>query len=166
MPVFDEIAERNGDDECRAWLRKVFDAKDEIITFAAACRGGASPGRFVGYLRGSFNLSLRIEFGDGEPDAIIRFPKPGHTSKTLADEKVANEVNFMKSLSQNTTIPIPRLIDWGLAKESPQNLGPFIIMDFVHGTRLSTLLMQPTDNPQDDVILNSDIDNNPSRHCL
>src|ERR1700712_2764343 len=99
MPVFDEIEERNGDDECRAWLRKVFDSKDEIITFTAAYRGSPSTGKFVGYLRGSFNFSLHIEFGDTEPDVIIRFPKPGHTSKALADEKVANEVNFMKFLS-------------------------------------------------------------------
>jgi hypothetical protein len=33
MTVYDGIAEANGDDECRAWLRKVIDAKDEIVAF-------------------------------------------------------------------------------------------------------------------------------------
>ena len=65
----------------------------------------------------------------------------------------------MKYLSQNTTIPVPRVIDWGLTEESPQQLGPFIIMDYIDGTRLSTLLKQPTENDQEDVVLNSDINN-------
>jgi len=37
----------------------------------------------------------------------------------------------MKYLNQNTTIPIPRVISWGFTKEKPQQLGPFIIMDYV-----------------------------------
>jgi aminoglycoside phosphotransferase (APT) family kinase protein len=65
----------------------------------------------------------------------------------------------MKYLSQNTTIPLPRVISWGLTEESPHQLGPFIIMDYVDGTRLSTILKQPTENDQEDVILNPDIDN-------
>ena len=50
------------------------------------------------------------------------------------------------------------MIDWGLTEESPQHLGPFIIMDYVDGTRLSTLLKQPTENDQEDIFLNPDID--------
>jgi hypothetical protein len=29
MTVYDKIAETAGDDECRTWIRKVIDAKDE-----------------------------------------------------------------------------------------------------------------------------------------
>ena len=65
----------------------------------------------------------------------------------------------MKYLSQNTTIPPPRVISWGMTKESPQHLGPFIIMNYVDGTRLSTILKRPTENDEEDVILNPDIDN-------
>lgn len=65
----------------------------------------------------------------------------------------------MKYVAQKTTIPVPRVISWGSTKESPQQLGPFIIMDYVDGTRLSTLLKQPTQNDEDDVVLNPDIDN-------
>jgi hypothetical protein len=43
--------------------------------------------------------------------------------------------------------------------ESPQQLGPFIIMNFINKTRLSTILKQPTRDDQEDVILNPDIDN-------
>lgn len=47
-------------------------------------------GEFIGFLKGSFNLSLHIGFGDGRQSALIRFPKPGHT--TWRAEKVTNEV--------------------------------------------------------------------------
>jgi hypothetical protein len=157
MTVFDEIAETDGDNEWKAWLEKVFASRNEIVTFVAGRREEGKAGDFVRYLKGSFNLSICIKFGDGGPNAIIRFPKPGHTATALRDEKVANEVQFMKYLSQNTTIPLPRVISWGSTEESPQQLGPFIIMDYVDGTRLSTILKQQTENDQEDVVLNPDI---------
>ncbi|KAK0111529.1 hypothetical protein ONS95_001883 [Cadophora gregata] len=153
---FDEIAETNGDDECRAWLDRVFDSKAELATFVASRRGGGA-GKYVGFLKGSFNFSFRFTFSDEGPDAIIRFPKPGHTATALRDEKVTNEVQIMEFLSQNTTIPVPRVHSWGLTVESPQQFGPFIIMDYVDGTLLSTVLRQPTKS--EDMILNPAIDN-------
>ena len=157
MTVFDEIAETDGDLEWKAWLEKVFTARDEIVNFVA-CRQGRMAGEFACYLKGSFNLSLRIRFNDGGSSVIIRFPKPGHTATALRDEKVTNEVYFMRFLSQKTTIPLPRVISWGLTEESPQQLGPFIIMEYVEGMRLSTILKQPNGNDHDDVILKPDID--------
>jgi aminoglycoside phosphotransferase (APT) family kinase protein len=62
----------------------------------------------------------------------------------------------MEYLRQNTDIPIPRVHSWGLIAESPQHLGPFIIMDYVDGTLLSTILKQPD---QENVVLNPNIDN-------
>lgn len=143
---FDEIEETNGDDECRAWLNKVFDAKVELATFVAARRGRGKTTEYVGFLKGSFNFSFRFRFDDGGPDAIIRFPKPGHTATALRDEKVANEVQVMEYLSQNTTIPVPRVHSWGFTSESPQQFGPFIIMDYVEGTLMSTVLKQPMES--------------------
>jgi hypothetical protein len=157
MTVYDGIAEANGDDKCRAWLRKVIDAKDEIVAFVDGRLDGDGAGEFIGFLKGSFNLSLRIGFGDRRQSALIRFAKPGHTM--WRDEKVTNEVQFIEYLSQHTTIPLPRVLSWGLTEESPQQLGPFIIMDFIDGTRLSTILKKPTKDDQEDVILNPDIDN-------
>jgi hypothetical protein len=153
---FDEIEETNGDDECRAWLDRVFDSKAELATFVASRREGGATGKYIGFLKGSFNFSFRFSFSDGEPDAIIRFPKPGHTATAYRDEKVANEVQIMEYLRKNTDIPLPRVHSWGLIAESPQQLGPFIIMDYVDGTLLSTVLKQPD---QEDVVLNPNIDN-------
>ncbi|KAF4458063.1 Protein kinase-like domain [Fusarium austroafricanum] len=71
----------------------------------------------------SFNFSLRFKFDEG-PDTIIRFPKPGYVATTLRDEKVTIKVRVLEYLSQNTTIPVPRLHSWGLTSESPQQLDP------------------------------------------
>ncbi|KAK1765060.1 hypothetical protein QBC33DRAFT_612748 [Phialemonium atrogriseum] len=141
MTGFDRIAEANGDDECRAWLRKVIDAKDEIVAFVDHHLDGGGTGEFDGYLKGSFNLCLHVRFGHGRQSALIRFAKPGHT--TWRAEKTANEVRFMEYLSQHTTIPVPRVHHWGLTEDSPQKLGPFIVMDF---------------DDQEDVILDPNID--------
>ncbi|KAK7185458.1 phosphotransferase enzyme family protein [Paraphaeosphaeria sporulosa] len=146
MTVFDELAETDGDNEFRAWLSKVIDAKQEIVAFVASRRQGKPAGEFDGYLKGSFNLSLVIRFSNGGPKAVIRFPKPGHTATAFRDEKVSNEVQFLKFLSEKTTIPVPRVVSWGMIEDSPQHLGPFIIMDYVDETE------------QDEVILATDVD--------
>jgi hypothetical protein len=156
---FDEIAETNGDDECRAWLDKVFDSKAELANFVGSRREGGEAGKYVGFLKGSFNFSFRFSFSDEGPDAIIRFPKPGHTAIALRDEKVVNEVQIMEYLSQNTTIPLPRVHSWGLTAESPEKFGPFIIMDYIDGVLLSTVLKQPSKIGQEDMVLNPNIDN-------
>lgn len=150
---FDELAETDGDDECRAWLSKLFDSKQDLVDFVGRHLEGEGIGTYVGFLKGSFNFSFRVSFSDGQ-DVIIRFPKPGHT--TFREEKVTNEVRVMEYLRQNTTIPIPRVHSWGLTKESPHQFGPFIIMDFVQGTLLSTILKQ-ADRP--DMVLDPNIDN-------
>lgn len=110
----------------------------------------------MGFLKGSFNITFRFSFGDGRPDIIIRFPKPGHTAKAYRDEKIVNEVQIIEYLHQNTDIPIPRVHSWGLSAESLQYLGPFIIIDYINGTLLSTILKQPD---QENMVLNLNIDN-------
>ncbi|RLL93520.1 hypothetical protein CFD26_102861 [Aspergillus turcosus] len=154
---FDELEETNGDDECKSWLSKAFDSRAELAIFVAGRREGGGTGKYVGFLKGSFNISFRFSFGDGRPDVIIRFPKPGHTATAYRDEKVENEVQIMEYLRQNTDIPIPRVHSWGLIAESPQHLGPFIIMDYVDSILLSTILKDPD---QENLVLNPKIDNN------
>lgn len=154
---FDKIEETNGNNKCKAWLNRVFNLKAELAIFVTTHRAGGGSGKYVGFLKGSFNFSFRFSFNDGGPDAIIRFPKPGHTATAYRDEKVANEVQIMEYLRQHTNIPIPRVHSWGLIAESPQQLGPFIIIDYIEGVLLSTILKQPD---QKDMILNPDINNN------
>lgn len=71
---------------------------------------------------------------------MIRFPKPGHTLTALRDVKVTNEVTVLEYLRQNTTIPVPRVYSLGLTAEGPLGLGQFIIMEYIGGVLLSTVL--------------------------
>ncbi|CAG9994498.1 unnamed protein product [Clonostachys byssicola] len=158
-PSFDEIKKTEGEDECRAWLTKIYGAEDELAEFVATRLGTGRAPKYVDFLTGSLNISFRFKFSDGGPDTIIRFPSPGPTATFIRDEKVANEVQAMEYLRQNTTIPLPRVYSWGLTAESPQQFGPFIIMDYVEGTLLSTVLQQPTERDQQDLVLNPSIDN-------
>ena len=64
MIVYNGIAKANGDNECRAWLCKVIDTKDEIVAFVNSHLDGGGAREFIGFLKGSFNLSLHIGFSD------------------------------------------------------------------------------------------------------
>ncbi|KAL6712649.1 hypothetical protein ACN47E_000526 [Coniothyrium glycines] len=157
MTAYDEIAEVEADDECRAWLRKAISAKEEIVAFVSSRRPGCPEGRFDGSLKGSFNFCISVRFNEG-PKAVIRFPKPGHTLTARREEKVKNEVQVLEYLRENTNLPVPYVTSWGLTDESPGNLGPFIIMNYIDGTSLTTLLRQPIQSEEDDIILRDDID--------
>lgn len=154
MTVFDEIAEKVGDDQWEVWKRQVLDAADEIAAFVASRRPGGEAKEVIDWFEGSFNFCLQVTFIDGGPDAIIRFPGPGHT--TFRDEKIKNEVQVINFLHEKTTVPVPRLLGWGLTKDSPQHFGPFIISDFVEGIHLSDILKDPA-NPKK-LYLNPKID--------
>ena len=142
MVICDEIAEAKGDQEWEVWLKKVFAALDTIGFFVAQRRQGEASG-IPNVYRGSFNFCVRVTFKDEGPDAIIRFPQAGHSA--FREEKVAQEVATIRILQERTTIPLPRLISWGSTAESPDQLGPFIISDFVPGIHLSQILRDPTE---------------------
>ncbi|WQF77362.1 Putative protein kinase-like domain superfamily [Colletotrichum destructivum] len=155
---FDSLQDTNGDDQARAWIRKALDAKIDLARFVADRRGKGRATEVVGYLKGAFNMGFRIRFEDDGPDAVIRFPKPGHISTVFLEEKLVNEVRAIEFIHHNTTIPVPFVHAWGLTHESPRQLGPFIIMDFVEGTLASRVLQKPTDDDQQELILNPDLD--------
>ncbi|EQL01289.1 hypothetical protein G6O67_004499 [Ophiocordyceps sinensis] len=158
MTDYDEITRANGDDELRPWVRRLYDARDDVVSFVDDRLGGQGAGKFLSFLKGSFNISFHIGFGHEKPSAVIRFPKPGHMHSPWRADKVANEVHAIEYLRQHTTIPLPTIRCWGLADESPQQLGPFIIMDFINGVKLSRFLEQPTQGEYADMTLNPDID--------
>ncbi|KAF1912802.1 phosphotransferase enzyme family protein-like protein [Ampelomyces quisqualis] len=155
MTLFDELAEKLGDDQWDEWKAKVLDAKEEIAAFVASRRPGRGA-EVLDWFQGSFNFCLQIMYNDGTPDVIIRFPGPGHT--TFRDEKIQNEVQVIQFLQDKTSIPVPRLFSWGLTKDSPRNLGPFMISEFVEGVHLSDVLKDPADPKR--LYLNPNIDEN------
>jgi hypothetical protein len=155
MTLFDELAEKLGDDQWDEWKAKLLDAKEEIAAFVTSRRPGRGA-EVLDWFQGSFNFCLQIMYNDGTPDVAIRFPGPGHTM--FRDEKIRNEVQIIQFLQESTSIPVPRLFSWGLTVDSPQHLGPFMISEFVEGVHLSDVLADPA-NPKC-LYLNPDIDRN------
>ncbi|GLB04958.1 hypothetical protein AtubIFM57258_010985 [Aspergillus tubingensis] len=104
---------------------------------------------------GSFNFSLRLHWEDDGDDWLIRFPLPGKSM--FPEEKVRGEAILMTYIADNTTIPVPRVIASGTADENPTGLGPFIIMTWVEGKKMSELL-RTSDSSDKKETLNPDID--------
>jgi hypothetical protein len=104
---------------------------------------------------GSFNFSFRLHWDDGGEDWLIRFPLPGKSM--FLDEKVRREAVLMKYLAQNTQIPVPRVISYGASDDNPTGLGPFILMTWVEGRKMSEVLRKHSADTKEDV-LDPDID--------
>ncbi|KZL78205.1 phosphotransferase enzyme family protein [Colletotrichum tofieldiae] len=159
MAPFDFIAEQNVRDARLAFARSLIEMKEDIVAFVDKRLGWNGTGYYDGFLKGSFNISLVVQRADSEEHVIICFPVPGNIHEPWRDEKVENKVMVMRHLRDLTSIPVPLVRDWGLTENSPQHLGPFIIMDFVEGQDLSDLLQQPTENKEDAIVLDPDVNN-------
>ncbi|KAL5357110.1 hypothetical protein BJX96DRAFT_162862 [Aspergillus floccosus] len=109
----------------------------EICTFANRYRK-RDGGQVVSMHYDQFTVKARLHWDDGGRDWLIRFTFSGRSS--FIDEKVQNEAVAMKFVALNTPIPIPRVITYGTAADNPTGLGPFIIMTWVEGRKMSDVL--------------------------
>ncbi|KAH9909924.1 hypothetical protein F4778DRAFT_767868 [Xylariomycetidae sp. FL2044] len=159
MAPFDYIAEKDMLDDRLAFYRRLMEKRDLVVAFIDEKLGWNGTGRYDdGFLKGSFNFCLDVKRGDSDEHVLIRFPCPGSIYTPWRDEKVRNEVMVMEYLREHTSIPIPRVRHWGLGAESPQQLGPFIIMDFMPGEALSRILQLPNEDKTEPIILDPNID--------
>ncbi|KAI4869498.1 phosphotransferase enzyme family protein-like protein [Hypoxylon rubiginosum] len=158
MAPYDFIAEKDIKDERLAFAHEFLESREEIVSFVDNRLGWNGAAESDGYFNGSFNFSMAVKRRDSDENVIIRFPVPGNIYGPWRDEKVTNEVVVMDYLSKHTTIPVPPLRSWGITKESPRQLGPFIIMDLIEGQDLSDFLQQPTEDKEEKKVLDPNID--------
>jgi hypothetical protein len=151
------IAERNAKDAQHEFIRKFVEAAPDIVSFVDNCLGWNKAGEFLRFFKGSFNLSIAARNSITNERIVIRFPIPGKVYDPWRAKKVKHEVMVMTYLREHTSIPVPRVHYWGLTEESPQQLGPFIIMEFMEGENLGDILKKPTPNEADLAILDPDI---------
>ena len=89
---------------------------------------------------GSYNISLQLKYEN--KSTIIRLSQPG--AVLFPEEKVVNEVAAMRFLTDQTSIPIPFILESGTKQERPLELSPFIIMDYIkHQTKMYDALNTP-----------------------
>ena len=106
--------------------------------------------------KGSYNISLRMKYEE-ENAVVIRFSQRG--AVFFPEEKVTNEVAVMRFLTDQTSIPIPFILHSGTKKESPLELSPFIIMDYIeHETKMYDALNTPGCPDDERGILDPNID--------
>jgi hypothetical protein len=129
--------------ECSRWVDLVIQKRPQLLEWISTIH----PQRLIcqvedRFFHGSYNLGQKVIFSDGT-QWLVRFPLHGHVSPECADEKVAIEVMVMRLIHEKTTIPVPEVKKWGVAADNPLALGPFIIMDFIEGVPLESLLNNP-----------------------
>ncbi|RAK79020.1 phosphotransferase family protein [Aspergillus fijiensis CBS 313.89] len=84
------------------------------------------------------------------------FPLPGKSM--FLDEKVQNEAVLMEFIADTARIPVPRVIAHDGAEQNPTGLGPFMIMTWVEGTKMSDLLRKGGNTPEKEEALDPDVD--------
>jgi len=151
------IAEINAKDTQQEFIRKFVEATPDIVSFVNNCLGWNEAGEFLRYFKGSFNLSIAIQNNVTNKRVVIRLPIPGKIYDLWRAKKVKDEVMVMTYLREHTSIPVPCVYHWGLTEESPLQLGPFIIMEFMEGENLGDIMKKPTLNEADLAILDPDI---------
>ncbi|KAK3192348.1 hypothetical protein K4F52_001561 [Lecanicillium sp. MT-2017a] len=157
MP-FDDVAweesERIEEEWCKAIVQET--TLRAIGDFIVKHRGGGVPTELSILKNGGFNAHFRLEFQDGG-SAVIRFPKPGATM--FPEEKMRAEIAVMRLIQEKTTVPVPFILHWGSREESPMQLGPFIIMEYVpHETTIGQALNMPELGPLCPPILDPNVD--------
>lgn len=95
---------------------------------------------------GAFNAGVKMVFSDSTA-WMVRFPRFGKVCEDYMDEKVAMEVSALNLIRETTTIPVPIVRAWGMADSNVLGLGPFIMMDFIDGVSLGTIIKDPNANP-------------------
>ncbi|KAK7511539.1 kinase-like domain-containing protein [Phyllosticta citriasiana] len=131
----DDIAEGNFEIESYDYGYHLAEHKKWIYEEVGKIRGSSDPAVCTGIMGGSFNFALKLDFVDGGPPWLIRFPLLGRVM--FPDEKTLNEIAVMEYLREKTSLPVPEVVAYSLTKDTPQGVGPFIITTFFEGgTRL------------------------------
>ena len=98
-------------------MSKFVNAKHKIVSFVNNCIRWNRAGEFLNYFHSSFNLSLVVRNSKTSEYVLIHFLFPGKVYKPWQERKVKSKVIFIKYLSESTSIPIPCVYYWGLAKK-------------------------------------------------
>ncbi|KAJ6184710.1 hypothetical protein N7519_006011 [Penicillium mononematosum] len=159
LMFFDEVAWDKSDAQLATWKTSLLNPESlqKITTLIKTHRQGVSDHLFPPQ-KGSFNMVIRLRFIDGA-SAIIRFPIPGYS--IFPDEKLQHEVSVMRFLERHTGIRIPHVLYHGSSDESPNQLGPFIIMEYIdHNADLVDALNTPGIPDEERPVLDPNIDEN------
>lgn len=130
------------------WVKKVYQMREsgQLGTWVSTFHPNQLPCQTDGnikFIHGGYNLGQKLIFSD-RTTWLVRFAQAGSVCGVLADEKVAMEVETLSRIYE-TGVRVPRIHGWGLTAHNPLGLGPFIIMDFIEGVSLESILKEEAD---------------------
>jgi hypothetical protein len=127
---FDDLAWERSDGQFDLWKKQKLLKWENLIAAGNLIdkwRGGV-PDTLLTPGRGAFNAWIRLTFLDGG-SAVMRIPCYGRSM--FREEKVQRELSVMRFLERHTNIAVPHILHYGMTKECPDELGPFIIMEYI-----------------------------------
>ncbi|TQV90370.1 phosphotransferase enzyme family protein [Cordyceps javanica] len=122
------------------FISQLKDREKEILRLASSVCGKGPCTFFTSetlnnyVVHGSYNLSFFIRFSDGEK-CVFRIPLRPCLAYNARD-KLRSEIVTMQYLSEETTIPLPKILAYR-TEDSTDPLSTFVILEFIDGTRLS-----------------------------
>ncbi|KAK4868589.1 hypothetical protein LT330_006791 [Penicillium expansum] len=125
--------------EEEVWIRRIDQARKDgtLSTWVTTLLPGQASCHLASWaMKGSYNHCQKLFSEDGTA-YVLRFPLVSGVSSDCADEKAAMEIEAIDLIRKKTTIPVPKVHAWGLAKANPLGLGPFILMEFIEGVYLA-----------------------------
>ena len=140
MMKFDSCVCMLGEVEGEVWMERIDQTRKDgtLAAWVTTLLPGKPSYQFDALsIKGCFNLCQKLYADDGEA-YMLRFPLVSGVSSDHADEKVAMEIEAIDLIREKTTIPVPKIYAWGLAKANPFGLGPFMLMEFIPGIELPT----------------------------
>ena len=150
MVVCDALAEDDTEKAYDIWAEKFAAARQDIITFVSERVASASTLGFGRISPKFYEIDMALTL-DSQPEYMIRFPNPANVATRFLEDQIWNEVQVMGFLREKTTIPVAEVYDWGMTKDSPSQLGPYIIMEFVKGKKLFDEMRRKIKTEKDEV---------------
>ena len=124
------------------WLAKLcsydLDNGDSAIKNIVSALYGGEICSIVDRFSGSYNFCFQVHFEAERNDAIIRFPIQGAVRNP--SQMVEDGAFVMRYIKEKTSVPIPTYYTHGIASGEFDGLGPYLVMEFIPGTRLDELL--------------------------
>jgi aminoglycoside phosphotransferase (APT) family kinase protein len=127
---YDDLAWERSDTRFDIWKRNKLFKRENLRAIGNLIDkwSGGVPDTLMTPGSGAFNVWIRLKFVDGG-SAVMRVPRHGRS--IFPEEKIQREVAVMRFLQYHTNIPVPHILHYGMTEESPDDLGPFIIMEYI-----------------------------------
>ncbi|RAK97357.1 uncharacterized protein BO80DRAFT_428349 [Aspergillus ibericus CBS 121593] len=153
----DGLAQEASEKIANNWILQFLekDTREPLAKFMRGHFKGFDVNEFSILARGSHNIVLRLSCKSYD-GVVTRFSQPG--AVVFPEEKHTNELAVIRFIMDQTAIPVPLILHSGTKAESPLNLSPCMVTEYIdHETKMYDALTTPNSPPEQRGILNPTI---------